>query len=167
MSFLRSLPKHPLKTPPLSGPQVGWFRPAATVVTALLLPAVFALASIYNGGPVFAGPPKDGTGYSLTEHTAIVLAVLGFSFLTSWMASPLVLLALRAAAMLGYAGWGTAILTAWLIGLPIVHVFLNGDLTAEEHAILPHMLVAIGILGLSVWFVFWVMMHFTNKKTSP
>lgn len=154
---------HPFRSPALSGPQVGWFRPAAAIIIAMILPALAAIAFIYSGAPIFSGPPKDGTGYTMADHLAIVLGALGLSFLTSWVAAPLVLLALRAAVMLGFAGWGSALIMAWVIGLPVVHVVLNGDVTTDEHAILPHMICAIGILGLSVWAAFWVLFAFRCK----
>ena len=162
---LSNLGRKTFRSPPLSGEQVGWFRPAAAIMLALAVPALLALLFIYSGAPAFDGPPSAGESYTLNDHIAIVLGTLAFSFLTSWMATPLILLSLRAAAMLGYAGWGTSVIAAWIIGLPIVHFALNGDLTTEEHAILPHMMFTIGFLGLSVWVAFWGLFALRRQGT--
>lgn len=156
--------RHPFRTPKLTGAQVGWFPPAAAIVIALFLPALLAIAVILIGAPTVSGPPKDGTGYSIADHIALVLAVLSASIVMSWMIAPLALVLLRAAAMLGYAGWGTAILAALAFGLPMVHITLMGDVTTEENAILQHMIFAIAILGLSVWAAFWGLMALKRKS---
>lgn len=156
--------RHPFRTPKLTGAQVGWFRPAAAIVIALFLPALLAVAIILIGAPTVSGPPKDGTGYSIADHIALVLAVLSASIVMSWMIAPLALVLLRAAAMLGYAGWGTAILAALAFGLPMVHITLMGDVTTEENAIPAHIITAIAILGFSVWAVFWGLMALSTKR---
>lgn len=151
---------HPFRTPRLSGPDIGWFRPAVAVVLAMVLPALLAILAIYLGAPVLSGPPKDGTALTLADHATLVVGSLAVSFLASWMAAPFALLALRGAAMLGWAGWGSAILCAELFGLPIVHFALQGDITTEDSTILPHIACAIALLGLSVWAIFWGLMRF-------
>lgn len=156
----------PFRTPPLSGPDVGWLRPFFAVVLAILGPSLLAGVFIYNGAPVFSGPPKDGSGYSWGDHVAIVLACLAASVVVTWMMVPLSVMGLRATAMLGYAGWGTAILAALIVGLPVAHVLLNGDLTTEENAILPHLMVALGVLGLSHWAAFWGLMSVRKRPLS-
>ncbi len=164
MSRNRSIPWHPFRTFRLTGPQVGWFRPAAAVVIASLAPAALAFLFISLGAPVIDGPFKDGSTYTLADHVAIVLGAIALSFLVTWIAAPFAVFALRAAAMLGVAGWGTAMISAWIIGLPIAHVALNGDLTSDDYAILPQLMVAIAILGLSVWVTFWGLMAATNRR---
>lgn len=154
---------HPLRSTTLTGGEVGWFRPAAAVVIGLILPSAFALILVYFGGPTFSGPPKNGAGFSLSEHVGLVLGVLSVSFIISWMAAPFALFALRAMAMLGYAGWGSAVLSAWAIGLPIVHIVLNADATTDESAILLPMTVALGVLGLSVWVTFQCLLWFGTR----
>ena len=89
------------------------------------------------------------------DHFGIFLAGLATSVVASWLIVPFGFIAMRAAAMLGWAGWGTAILTALGFGLPIVHFALNGDLTTEDASILPHIAAAIAFLGLSAWAAFW------------
>lgn len=150
----------------LSGDDVGWFRPAAAIIIAMVLPALLAIAFILFGAPTISGPPKDGSGSTLADHVAFVLAALSASILVSWMLAPLALLLLRAAAMLGYAGWGTAVIASLCFGLPLVHVVLNGDVTTEENAILPHMMVAIAFLGVSVWASFWGLMALKRKPSN-
>lgn len=152
------------RTKPLSGHDVGWFIPAVAIVIGLTLPTILAFLIVFAGGPVISGPSKDGTGYDLADHIAIITGALMMSFLASWLATPFALLALRAAAMLGYAGWGTALLAALILGLPVVHVFLNRDLTTDRYAILPQVSVAIALLGLSVWVVFWGLIALRRKK---
>ena len=156
---------HPFKSESLSGPQVGWFRPAAAVMLGFILPTTVALAMVYIGGPDFWEPIKSDVGYSFWDHVGLITGVLSVSFIVSWMAIPFTIIALRATAMLGYAGWGTALLCAWGIGLPIVHIALNADATTDESAILTHMTIAVGILGLSVWAAFWALVFLRKKRT--
>jgi len=130
-----------------------------------ILPTTVALAMVYIGGPDFWEPIKSDVGYSFWDHVGLITGVLSVSFIVSWMAIPFTIIALRATAMLGYAGWGTALLCAWVIGLPIVHVALNADATTDESAILAHMAIAVGILGLSVWAAFWALVFLRKKRT--
>jgi len=164
LTDLRLSLRHPFRTPKLTGQQVGWFRPAAAIIIAMFLPTLLAGAIVFNGGPVFTGPPKDGNSYGLADHIGIVLACLSVSIVVSWMIAPVALLGLRAAAMLGWAGWGTAILSAVFLGLPLAHLALNGDLTTDEHAIPVHLTVAIACLGLSVWAAFWGLIALRQKR---
>ncbi len=152
------------RTRPLTGPEIGWFRPALAIILALALPSLVALVLILNGAPTISGPPKDGTGYDLADHIGIVLGMLTVSPLVSWMISPVALVALRAAAMLGWAGWGTAIIAALALGMPFAHVVLNGDLTTDEHALPYHLAVAIGLLGLTIWASFWCILRLSQRK---
>lgn len=156
----------PFRSKPLTGQDVGWFHPTAAVLIGLFAPALSAFFIIQLGGPVIHGPPKDGSGYSLADHFAILTGALTMSFLVSWIAAPFALLVLRAAAMLGYAGWATAVFAAPVMGLPIVHFVLNGDLTSDTYAILPHMIISVGILGLSVWAAFWILFALRPKFRS-
>jgi len=133
---------------------------------ALLIPAALAMSIILTGGPTFSGPPKDGSGYTLYDHFALVIGALSASVFVSWIMAPLALIFLRAAAMLGLAGWGSAILTAILFGVPFVHIALIGDVTTEENAILPHIIVAIALLGLTVWAAFWSLMKLKSPSTN-
>lgn len=158
------IPSHPFRTPILTGPQVGWFRPAAAVVLGLLVPAIIAIICLLLVSPTIAGPPKDGSGFAVSGHISLVLAALSASFLVSWMLAPFALLLLRAAAMLGYAGWGSALIVALALGLPTLHIALMGDVTSEDSSILPHITVAIALLGLSVWAVFWGLLARQQKS---
>ena len=156
---------HPFRTAPLTGTEVGWFRPAFAIILALVLPALLALVLILNGAPVVEGPPKDGSGYTWGDHIGIVLGMLTVSPLVSWVVSPVALVALRAAAMLGWAGWGTAILTALGLGMPLAHLLLNGDLTTDEYALPVHLAVAISLLGLAIWATFWISFRLIKART--
>ncbi|MEN8840538.1 MAG: hypothetical protein ABF254_00005 [Octadecabacter sp.] len=156
--------RHPFHTRPLSGAQVGWFRPAAAVLIALLIPVLLAMTYLYTGSPTLLGPPEDGTGYTLRDHIDIVTACLAASVVVSWVIAPIALLVLRASAMLGWAGWGSAVLCALTFGLPAVHLTLNGDVTTESQAILPHIVIAIALLGLSVWAAFWGLIALNSKS---
>lgn len=158
------IPLHPIKTPPLSGPDVGWFRPALAVVLAMFLPALLAILFLFWGAPTIAGPPKDGSGYSISDHIDMVLAALAASVLVSWMVAPFAMLLLRAAAMLGFAGWGMAAFVAFALGLPTVHFALMGDLATEDTRLLPHIIIAIAMLGLSVWVAFWGLFALRKKR---
>lgn len=152
-----AFPRHPFRSPKLTGAQAGWVKPAAAIFIALVVPAALAAAAVLMGGAVLSGPPKDGSGFSFGDHLNIVLAGLTASIVASWMIAPIALIGLRAAAMLGWAGWGTAILSALGFGLPIVHFALNGDVTTEDASILPHICIAITVLGLSVWAAYWAL----------
>lgn len=156
---------HPFRTTPLSGPDVGWFRPATALLLAMIVPTLISLIFTFIGTPKITGLPKDGTGYTFANHVEFVLAFLSASFLVSWMIAPFALLSLRASAMLGYAGWGTAVLMSLGCGLPIVHFALNGDLTTDYGAFvfLPHISIAISFLGLSVWAAFWGLMKLRQR----
>jgi len=156
---------HPFRTKPLTGAEVGWFRPALAIVLALALPVVLSLSLILFGAPVLSGPPKDGSGFSLADHFGIVLGLVAVSPIVSWMISPVALVVLRAAAMLGWAGWGTSILAALIFGMPFAHIVLNGDLTTDENALPMHLAVAISFLGLAIWATFWASIKLRRKKT--
>ena len=156
---------HPFRTPPLTGPEVGWFRPAAAIILALILPAALALLLILNGAPVVDGPSSDGSPYTLSDHVGIVLGMLTVSPLVSWLMAPVALVVLRAAAMLGWAGWGTAVLAALAFGMPAAHLVLNGDMTTDVQALPFHLAVAISLLGLTTWAMFWTSIKvFPGKK---
>ncbi len=121
----------------------------------MIIPSVVAAILVYAGGTSISGVPKSGLGPTLLDHFGIFLAGLATLVVASWLIVPFGFIAMRAAAMLGWAGWGTAILTALGFGLPIVHFALNGDLTTEDASILPHIAAAIAFLGLSAWAAFW------------
>jgi len=121
---------------------------------------------LYTGSPALHGPPKDGTGYALRDHIDIVTACMAASVVVSWVIAPFALFALRASAMLGWAGWGSAILCALVFGLPAVHFTLNGDVTTESQEILPHIILAISLLGLSVWAAFWGLIALNEKRAN-
>ena len=142
---------------------MGWWRPAVAVLAAMVVPTLLSVALILFGAPTISGPPKGGTGFTLADHMALTLAALTASVIVSWMLAPVALLLLRAAAMLGWAGWGSAVLAAWALGLPMVHFALHGDVTSEEPQFLPAILAAIAILGLTVWVIFWALMRKMEK----
>lgn len=152
------------RTHPLSGPEAGWLRPAFAVILALVIPAGFCLFIIVQSEFVFNGPPKDGSDYTLKDHVSLVIGALSVSFLASWMMIPFAIFALRLALMTGWAGCVTAMGAAVVIGLPLVHVGLSGDVTTEENAILPHVTVAIALLGLAVWAFYWGLFRLRRKK---
>ena len=134
------------------------------VLASMFLPAILAALFLFWGAPTLSGPPKDGSGFTITDHATFVLAALTASFLVSWMLAPLAVLLVRAAAMLGYAGWGMSMGAALALGLPVVHIGLMGDLTTESTLLLPHISIAIAILGLSVWAAFWGLMVVRSKR---
>jgi len=158
-------PWHPLRSTALSGPDVGWFRPAAAVVIGLIFPNIIALLLVWTGHPTFVAPVLSPADIKGANHIAFTLGLLSVSFLVSWMAAPFALFMLRGAAMLGFASWGIAIVLSLAIGLPIVHVALNGDLTTETNTFWPHISVAIGILGFSVWGTFTLLCQIGRKRT--
>jgi len=160
----RTLIQRPFRSRPLSGAEAGWFRPAFAVIFALIFLPGLSLLIVLLGGPTISGPAKDGSSYTLSEHIGIILGLLSISPLVTWMIAPVGLLVLRAVAMLGWAGWGTAALASIMFGLPFAHLILNGDLTTDEFALPLHLAVAIALLGLSIWATFWVSIWLHPKK---
>lgn len=75
------------------------------------------------------------------------------------------LILLRYSAIFGWTGWGSAVLSALIIGVPTVHFALNGDVTTENPVILPHITIAITLLSLAVWGIYEGLM--TVRQNSP
>lgn len=157
MTSLRS----PFRTPQLSLGEIGWLRPLIAVLASFLIPAALLASFILTGDPSLAGPPKDGSAYTLFDHASLVLGALGASTLVSWITTPLAVLALRMAALHGWAGWGSAILAAQLLGLPTIYLLLRG----EAIMLLPYIAIAIAVLGCSVWAVFWGLVWRGRKRS--
>lgn len=155
----------PFRTPALSGPEVTWWRPVLATILGLTLPAVIALLVVLAGGPVLSDPPSPGTA-TLSDHVALIIGLLMVSPFASWLALPLAAPMVRAAAMLGWAGYGTSMASAVVVGWPMAHVILNGDLTTEEKALPIHLAVSLCLIGLSVWAVFWGLMALRKQRVS-
>jgi len=156
--------QRPFRSPRHSAETVGWVRPVFAVLLGLFVPALLAMLILYVESPTLSGPPKDGSGFRVGNHVEIVFAALSASFVVSWMVAPFALVLLRYSAIFGWAGWGSAVLSALLIGLPTVHVALNGDVTTEDSTILPHITIAIALLSLAVWGFFVCLMALREKS---
>jgi len=156
--------RHPFRTPKLGGHDAGWGRSILAVIIALIIPCLIAIAFLFTSSPTLHGLPKDGSGYALRDHIDIFTACLAASVIVSWIIAPVAVLLLRASAIFGWAGWGSAILLAVIFGLPTVHFALHGDVTTESQAILPHITAAIAFLGLSVWAAFWGLVALSRRS---
>ncbi|MEJ6397214.1 hypothetical protein [Yoonia sp. 208BN28-4] len=141
--ILRSVPR----------PDAGWWRAIGAVLGGVFLPALLGVAFLYYSDAPLSGPPKDGLGRSLEMHALLVAAALAAAPLIAWLAAPLAVPALVYAQRHGWAGWGSAVLLAAAIGLPIVHFALNGDVTTEDQSVLGHIIAALIIQGTVGWFI--------------
>ncbi|MGJ8612332.1 MAG: hypothetical protein ACSHWY_14615 [Octadecabacter sp.] len=149
---------------PLSRGDVGWVRPMLAVVLGLLVPALLAMLILYVERPTLSGLPKDGSGFTAGDHVGVVFAALAASFVVSWLIAPVALILLRYSAIFGWAGSGSAVVSALIIGLPTVHFALNGDVTTENSVILPHISIAISLLSLAIWGIFVGLMNMRKKS---
>lgn len=154
----------PFRSVRLDWADAGWWRCAAAVLIGLLAPALIAASVIYLLTPDFAGPPKDGRGFTLAEHFFFFIGLLAASVVVSWMLAPVALVLLRLAAVTGWAGWASAAVAALIVGLPSAHVILNGDITTENTFLLPHLALALIVLGLSIRTIFYVQAVSRQKR---
>ena len=134
-------------------PHIGWWRPLVAVASGVLGPAcVGALWLWFSDTPV-SGPPKDGSHRDIWQHMVFVAAALTAAPILSWIAIPLATPLARLAVIRGWAGVGSAVVTACGLGLLIIHFALNGDVTTESPAVVPQIIAALGLQGATVWAV--------------
>ena len=134
-------------------PNIGWWRPTVAVAGGVLGPALLGAVWLWFAETSITGPPKDGSSRDIWQHLVFVAAALTAAPILSWIAIPLATPLARLAVIRGWAGWGSAVAVACGLGLLIVHFALNGDMTTESPATLPHIVVALGLQGSWVWLI--------------
>ena len=132
-------------------PSAGWTPAIAVTLLAVILPALLGGGWLWLVDIPLAGLPKDGGVFGLAQVVSFVAAALLSAPLLAWIVVPICVPLLRAALRRGYAGWGSAVIVAWTIGLPAVHIFLNGDLTTEAPAMIPLMMIALALQALTAF----------------
>lgn len=132
-------------------PSAGWIVAFAVTVLAIILPALAGGGWIWLVDIPLTGLPKDGSWYDGPQAITIVAAALLSAPLLSWVIVPICVPLLRAALRRGYAGWGSAIIVAWAVGLPTVHIFLSGDITTEAPQMVPMVMTALTLQGLTAF----------------
>ncbi len=141
------------RSPPLSWRRVGLWRPLVAVVAGLCLPALVAFALVSLAG-LPGGIDADGW---LRRQILFVLYALMMAPVLGFLALPLAGPVVLVMAVAGRAGAASAVLAANLLGLPLVHLALHGDLTTEDATILPNLAIALGCQGVATWAAFWAM----------
>jgi hypothetical protein len=132
--------------------------PLIAVLMGLFLPALLGGLVLYFTDAPLLGLPKDGSGRSFAQHVAFVAAALTAAPIIGWAVIPIAVPVLRLLIQTGWAGIGSAILVALLIGLPLVHWMLNGDVTTEDSSILAHIVAALMLQGTVGWGVMQVLL---------
>lgn len=145
-----------LRSPALGPRDTGLWRPVAAVAVGLIGPSLVALAIIaLIGGVSTPTTPSAMVGPGWLAQVDYVLFALMGAPLLAFVGLPLGWFVMLVLLRLGYAGACSAVLSALFCGLPVVHVFLNGDLTTESTEVLPAILVALAVLGISIWAALW------------
>ncbi len=134
---------------------VGVWRPVGATCLGILLPALLAYALLRLAGVPGA---LDG-GDAVRRAILFVLYALMAAPVLGLLTLPLSVALVLGLVVTGWAGAVSAVLAALIFGLPLVHVALNADLTTEDASVLPHLMVALSIQGLTVWTVLWAMMR--------
>jgi hypothetical protein len=80
-----------------------------------------------------------------------VAACLMATPLVSWIAVPIAVPVVRIAARRGWASPASMVTLALIIGLPVAHFVLNGDLTREAPEMIPYLAVGLAIQALCCW----------------
>lgn len=151
-----------LRSGPMDWRDVGLWRPLMAISGALLLPALVAWGLV-----ALAGAPGalDGQDW-LRGQILLTLYALAMAPVAGLFALPLLWPLVLVAAVRGWAGLGAAVVMALTVGLSVVHVALHGDLTTETGAILPNLVCALALQGLTGWAVFWSSMRHSHAKAA-
>ncbi|MEN9061986.1 hypothetical protein [Ponticoccus litoralis] len=145
-------PARPLgwRSPVLGVRGAGFLRPLLAVAAGLLLPALLSWALL-----TLAGPPGLLDSRGLRYEILFVLSALVGAPLVGFFLMPLLWAAALALLARGWAGLASIMATGLLIGLPVVHWALNGDLTTEAPSALPRLALAIALQCWLCWAVLW------------
>lgn len=148
-------------------PEAGWWPSILAVIAGIFLPAIAGAAFLYISDAPLSGPPKDGLARTLEEHLLLISAALTAAPLIAWLAAPIAVPLLRLAIRRGWAGVGSAVIIAILVGLPILHIALNGDVTTEDQSVLPHIIAALSVQAVTGWVVLHWAAPGSAAKSSP
>lgn len=138
---------------------VGLWRPFLAIVAALGLPslAAWGLLSIAGTPGALEGEDPLRAGILFTLYALAMAPFLG------WFLLPLLWPLALVAAVRGWAGMLSVLGIALGVGLISVHFALHGDLTTEDPAALPFVIVALSIQGVTGWAVFWATMGLRRR----
>lgn len=129
-------------------PDLGWGRPIAAVLAGVFLPAIPAGLLLWvldaDIGAIYGG---------VLRLCWYVAACLMATPLVAWIAVPVATPLARLAARIGWAGPVSLIALAVLIGLPLAHIVLNGDLTSEAPEMIPVLALTFSIQALTGWII--------------
>lgn len=147
-------------------PDATWLQASVAVCAGILIPCLLGLFCLVISDAPLAGPPKDGSprewGSLVTLFGAAALAAP----LVAWIALPLAIPLTRTAIRRGWAGWGSAMGLAIVLGLPVVHFALNGDLTNEAPKMIPLIVLVLILQGLSGYAMVRVFTAYRMQKTA-
>lgn len=129
-------------------PDLGWGRPIAAVLMGILLPALPAALFLWG----LDADIRDIDG-AMLRGAWFIAACLMATPLVSWIAVPVATPLVRVAARRGWAGPASLIALALIIGLPLAHVVLNGDLTREAPEMIPVLAMTFSIQALVGWII--------------
>lgn len=132
-------------------PDLGWVAATLAVLGAVILPAVCSFPFVMQFPDV---EPGQSTGVTILVwflwHVGAALTVSPmFIVVILFLATPALWLALRTR----WAGPASLLGITWCIGLPAAHVTLNGDLTTEAPAMIPVLMVAMGLQCLTGYVI--------------
>lgn len=141
-----------LRSEPVTREVLGMWRPLMAVLAGFILPALPAWGMLSIAG-------AGGEDIWLRQQILWVLYALGAAPVIAWLSLPVSWPLLTFMALRGWAGASSAGAAALLLGLPVVHVVLHGDITSEDTTILPHLALALLLQGLTTWAVLWALVH--------
>ena len=138
-----------LRSPPR--PTLGWGRPIAAVLAGVIVPAIPAavylvLAEVDRNAAIEGWAAITWIGW-------LMAACLTASPLFVWIALPLAVPAVLFAARYGWAGPLSLVGISVGLGLPIAHIFLNGDLTTEAPEMIPFLVTAFAVQAICGWVI--------------
>ncbi|MBN7784619.1 hypothetical protein JYP51_06790 [Ponticoccus gilvus] len=137
----------------------GFLRPLLAVAAGLLLPALLSWALLF-----LAGPPGLLDSRGPRYEILFVLSALVGAPLVGFFLMPFLWAAALALLARGRAGLFSIMAAGLLIGLPVVHWALNGDLTTEAPSALPRLAVAIAVQCWVCWAVLWSLPGLRTEK---
>lgn len=129
---------------------VGFWRPLVAVLAGLFVPALTAWVLL-----ALAGEPAMLASRGLRYEILFVLYALFGAPAVGFFLLPLLWALALAMAARGWAGLLSVWVACLLIGLPVLHIFLHGDLTTEAPSALPRLVIALLVEGFAFWVALW------------
>ncbi|KUF08780.1 hypothetical protein [Pseudoponticoccus marisrubri] len=152
MAAPRPEPPRGLASPPLDPAQLGLWRPLASVLAGLILPALVAGALL-----VIAGEPGFAESGWLRGRLLLAVYALVAAPALGWLLLPLLWPLVLVMAQRGWAGLCAFLVVANVLGLIVAHVALNGDLTSEAPGTVPILVLALSLQAVTAWAVLWAL----------